>query len=295
VTVAVEANPTVARRRLAVYFNRLREQHGYDLTKIAGLLDVNVSQASRLDTGARGFRVQDVSRLCRLYGIEPAEEARLVAIAEESRKRAWWQQVFLSDSARTLIGMEQAALSISEFAGSVIPGLLQTREYAEAAGRAASGLDIDPRQLQAAIDARMRRQEILDRANPPELWVVMDEAVVARGARRHGVMARQLERVRQVAERPHVTVQVIGFDEGLYALSSHHFQILGMAGELPDIVYTEDILHHADKSDEKVLRSTRRLWDRLRALALSPEESAGLIERYIDDLDRPRPAKSATD
>jgi transcriptional regulator with XRE-family HTH domain len=284
VTVAVEANPTVARRRLAVYLNRLREQHGYDLNKLAGVLEVNLSQASRLDTGARGFRVQDVGTLCRLYGIDSQEEARLVALAAESRKRAWWQQVYLPDAVRTLIGMEQAAVSINEFAGSVIPGLLQTREYAEAAARAVVGLDIAPHQLRAAIDARMRRQEVLDRADPPELWVVMDEAVLARGAGGRDVMCRQLERVHQAAERHRVTVQVIAFEQGLYALSSQHVQILEMGGELPDVVYTEDNLHHVDKSDEKVLRSTRRLWDRLRALALSPRESATVIERYIDDL-----------
>ena len=179
VTVAVDANPTVARRQLAVFLKRLREQRKRSLDEVAKHLGVAVSQASRLDTGARGYSPDDVGSLASWYGLSETDEASLLALAEESRKRAWWQQVDLMPSYRTLIGMEQAAESINEYTSSVIPGLLQTRDYAQAMIRA-SELDIRPDRVEQAVAVRMRRQQVLTRERAPQLWVVIDEAVLAR-------------------------------------------------------------------------------------------------------------------
>jgi len=284
VTAVAEANPTVARRKLAVYFRRLREQHGTSFDQLAAILEVDRSQASRLYTGARGFQVEDVLALCRWYGLDAAEQARLVALAEEARKRGWWQQYDLAPSLRTLIGMEQAAVSISEYAGSVIPGLLQTREYAEAAAAVAYGaIDVPPQRVADAVKVRMRRQQILARARPPELWVVIDEAVLARVGGGVAVMRNQLEHLHAKANTPGITVQVVGFDYGLYP-GGFHSILLQMAEGLPDVIYNEALAEPDDTSDTAALRAARKRWDRLRALALSPRESAELILRHVDRL-----------
>jgi hypothetical protein len=282
VTTVSEANPTVARRRLAVYFRKLREQHAFGLDRLSTILGVALSQASRLDTGARGFQVEDVQKLAQWYGLEPGEQARLVALAEEGRKRAWWQQFDLDPPLRTMIGMEQAAVSIGEYAGSVIPGLLQTPDYARASFAAAL-VDVPRQTADDVVAVRMRRQQVLARARPPELWVVIDEAALARVAGGAAVMRRQLEHLHAKANEPGMTVQVIGFEYGIYPGGGNHFVLLRME-DLPDVLYTESLEKHSDTTDPSALQATRKLWDALRALALSPRDSADRIMKYINQL-----------
>jgi hypothetical protein len=282
VTTVSEANPTVARRRLAVYFRKLREQHALGLDKLSAILGVALSQASRLDTGARGFQVEDVHKLAKWYGLEPTEQARLVALAEEGRKRAWWQQFDLDPPLRTMIGMEQAALSIGEYAGSVIPGLLQIPDYARASFAAAL-FDVPRQTADNVVEVRMRRQQVLARAQPPELWVVIDEAALARVAGGAAVMRRQLEHLHKKANEPGITIQVIGFEYGIYPGGGNHFVLLHME-DLPDVLYTESLEKQSDTTDPGALQATRKLWDRLRALALSPRDSADRILKYINQL-----------
>ena len=245
-------------------------------------LGVAVSQASRLDTGARGYGVEDVRSLASWYGLSETEQASLLALAEESRKRAWWQQVDLPNSYRTLIGMEQAAMSINEYTSSVIPGLLQTRDYAQAMIRA-SELDVRPDRVEQAVAVRMRRQQILGRERAPRLWVVMDEAALARVTGGLGVMRAQLEYLHDAATHPGITIQVIGFEYGAHPGGESHVVLLSMPGELPDVFYSDNSLARPDdSSDQRRLMQARRLWEVLKAIALDPRSSSERIASYID-------------
>ena len=169
-TVAYEPNPTAARRELALYFRALREQRDIGLDRLADHLGVTEVQASRIDRGVRGIGADDVGRLADWYGLDDAEHRRLVALSAESRKRGWWQKVDLGeigdDSYRTLIGMEQAATAITEFASGVVPGLLQIPAYARAMA-AATSIDLAPGQIDIGVDVRMRRQQILSGSGRP--------------------------------------------------------------------------------------------------------------------------------
>jgi Domain of unknown function (DUF5753)/Helix-turn-helix domain len=283
VTVPAEHNPTVDRRELAVFFHTVREQRDHPLDEVAAVLGVTQSQASRLDTGARGFRPADVVTLCRWYGIREAEEARLLALARGSAKRAWWQQANIDPSYRTLIGMERAAVSISEYCATVIPGLLQTREYAEMAA-AATQVSVQSSEAQSAAEVRIRRQEILARPQPPELSVVIDEAALARGAGGADVMGPQLQHLLDMAKRPEISIQVIDFESGLYPGGAGVFVLLRMGRTLPDVYYTESQLGSSDTSGDDALLKGWRLWQRLQATALSPQRSAERIEFYRDRL-----------
>ena len=200
-TALAESNPTLARRELAVIFRNLREQRKHTLDEMAHELGVSVPQASRLDTGARGYRAQDVERLCAWYGLADSERHHLLVLAKDNLRRGWWQQVDLPDSYRTLIGLEQAAVAINEYCSSAYPRLLQTRAYARAV---ATGGDIDITSDRAALaaDVRMRRQAILNLSSPPKLWVVIDEAALARVAGGPAVMLDQLERLQRAVQHP---------------------------------------------------------------------------------------------
>lgn len=282
VTVAAEANPTVARRKLAVYFRKQREQHGYSLGVLTDVLGVNSSQASRLDTGARGFQAEHVVKLARLYNLPDTELTRLLALADESHRRAWWQKYDLEPAYRTMIGMEQAARSISEFAGVVMPGLLQTPDYARAVADLAPP-DVGTQRIDDAVDVRSRRREVLTRQAHPQLWVVIDEAVLARVGGSRAVMRGQLEHLAAKSDEPDITVQVVGFDYGLYSTDSH-FIILDMPDGLPDVLYQESLQRATDTTDPVEVAMARKRWDLLRAVALSPRESAERILQYLDRL-----------
>jgi transcriptional regulator with XRE-family HTH domain len=278
-----EVNPTVARRELAVYFRRLREQRGRTSTQLGELLGVAQSQASRLDSGARGLRVEDVERLCDWYGLGQGERRRLLALAEDARRRAWWQQVDLPNSYRTLIGFEQAAESISEFCNVVIPGLLQTERYAAAAVEMGE-VGVKSFMVKHAVEVRMRRQQILRRKRPPALAVVIDESVLARGPADEDIMREQLRHLLELSQRPHVVVQVIGFEAGLYPTASAQFILLDMGSRLPAVYYTENQLDSWDSSDEADIGWTARSWQSLQARALDPARSVDRIERYLERL-----------
>jgi transcriptional regulator with XRE-family HTH domain len=266
---------------LAFYFRRLREQRGHTLEELGRVLGVAQSQASRLDSGARGFGVEDVWRLCDWYGLRPGEAGRLVALAEEARRRAWWQQIELPEAYRIMIGFERAAEAINEFCNVVIPGLLQTEEYAAAAARMA---DAGPSEIERAVQVRMRRQDILARPDPPELSVVIDEVVLARGAGGRRVMREQCERLLEFADRPRVTIRVIAFDAGMYPFHVMQFILMDMGRRLPGFYYTEGMLAASHSSDEGDLQQARRQWQQLQSRALTPAESVSLIARYRDGL-----------
>lgn len=285
-TVVFEPNPTVARRELAVFFHEVRELRKRSLEELGTHLDVAASQASRLDTGARGFRPEDVRKLSAWYGLDQETEERLLALADESKKRAWWQQVDLPNSYRTLIGMEKAAVSISEYCGNVMPGLLQTRDYAQAA-IAAGAADVTVQRVQLTADVRIRRQQILEGESAPRLRVVIDEVALARGVKPPEVMRRQLEYLLEVGKRPNVEVQVIGFEYGIHPGPDGHFMLIGLGRSIPDVIYREDKLTFQDSSDARELARIRDLWDSLRAIALSPRESAERIQQYADRLSAP--------
>ena len=283
------SNPTVARIRLAALFREARERSGRSLDDLSRFLGVSAPQASRLDSGARGFRPEDIPRLADWYGLDAAEAEGLLALAAESKRREWWQQVDLPDAYRTFIGMEQAAQVIFEYHVNVIPGLLQTPDYARVAASVGDVGTTDPRvraeRIDRAVEVRMRRQEILERGNAPRLVVVIDEAVLARGPRDIAIRRAQLEHLRAAASRSNVTVQVISFEYGLHTGASSNFIILGMGNDdIPDLFYSEGLGPGFASSDPAVLDSNGRVWDELRAKALDELLSADLIDRYISAL-----------
>ncbi len=276
---AVEPNPTLARRVLAVRLHKLRVQHGYDLPWLARTLDVALSQASRLDTGARGFGLPQLMRLCQEYQLPPMQADELMALAKEARsRRAWWQQVDLWDSYRTLIGLEQAATELNEFCSNVIPGLLQVPDYMRAAVRL-SGINVTDSVVEQVIGVRERRQEILRKKNPPELEVVVDEATLARGPGKR-IMRSQLEHLLELTKWPKIRIQVVPFERGLYPTGDGHYILLRVP-DAPDVYYRETLLGSTDTDDSADVAEARSLWNTVRGMALSTPASNKLIEDYL--------------
>lgn len=275
--MASEANPTVRRRELAKYFRELRHERGYQLEQVAEALGASLAKASRLESGARGISVADARTLSEFYELPDAERDRIMEIATESRLRGWWQRVDLPTPLRTFIGMEQSALAINEYSTSVVPGLLQTPEYAAAAIE--GDLDVTPEKRQPAVDVRLARQRVLRRSHPPVVWIVLDEAALARIVGSRLIMRTQLEHLHEVTAQPAVTIQLIPFDAGAHPGINSDFILLELSDDrLSDVVYVEGLAGSFFKDAPDDVRRYRRAWAQLRAIALSPQESRKLIE-----------------
>jgi transcriptional regulator with XRE-family HTH domain len=273
-------NPTIARRHLAVLLRAAREASLRSPEELGRFLGVTAAQVSRLESGVRGYRPDDVTRLAEWYGIRGQARGQLVELASEARRRAWWQQLDLPDAYRTLIGFEQQARSISEYGGSIIPGLLQVPAYAAAVVRSAHP-PLSPELVDGVVDVRMRRQSVLDGDHAARLRVVVDEIALARGPRDPAAKREQLKYLLAASDRPHVTIQVIGFELGLHPGDRGQFIIVTPRAPIPDLIYSEGLIGPVELSSLDDIAQYRELWGELRAIALDPEASRERIDRYI--------------
>jgi transcriptional regulator with XRE-family HTH domain len=231
-------SPTVRRRRIAAELKRLREERGLTLDHSARELGVARSTMSRIENAQVSVRPGDVRTLLELYGVEPADVAALVQVARDARQRGWWQAYsdVLPGWFEVYVGLEQAASEISTFEVALVPGLLQTAEYARAVIEAELP-DASPTEVARRTELRMKRQH--DEARPG-LWVVLDEAVIRRVVGGAATMRAQLERLADEAEAPGQTLQIVPFDAGAHASMISSFSILTFPETAdPPVVYLE--------------------------------------------------------
>lgn len=280
--MAEEPNPTMARRELAWALNKARELRGYSAEQLSSFLGVSASQVSRLDSGVRGYQPNDVRRLAQWYGLSPSECDRLLELSTEARKRGWWQQIDLPDAYRALVGFEQAAEAISEYA-SFVPGLLQTERYARVM-ITSWDRDLASDAVEQAIETRRRRQGVLDRRPPPRLRIVIDEVALARAPRDPDIRREQFEHLLAMSSRPGVRVLVIGLEAGMHPAVGKQFILLEMGGRVPDVAYSESVLEPMITEQDEEVEQYRLFWDELRDVALDPTASRERIARYLAEI-----------
>lgn len=277
--MASKPSPTLLRRQLGAELRRLRERTHRTVADVAGGLGWSQSKLSRIETATIGIRGDDLERLLGEYGVGDKERSRLIALRGQARQKAWWEAYgdALPDAYETLIGFEAEASVISTYEAQVVPGLLQTDEYANAV-TLADGVYDDPDVLGQRVAVRMARQAVLIREPPPQLRVVLDEAVLRRRIGGHDVLRRQLMRLVEAAERPTVTLQVLPFDAGAHRALAGSFIILEFAdGADHPLVYSEGMTGGVFRSRPEELRSYLTSFAALRDVALSPERSTELI------------------
>ncbi|GGO83565.1 helix-turn-helix domain-containing protein [Nonomuraea cavernae] len=269
------ANPTLRQRQLAKRLRELRLEAGLSIAEVSEHILCSPAKISRIETAQRRVSLRDVRDLCKLYGIDDATQ--LMALAKDAREQSWWQQGEGVDIG-PLIGLENEASTITEYETTTIPGLLQTEEYARAVTRGFVPR-IDETLLSRKIEVRMKRQELLHRAGPPHYWVLLDESALHRHIGGAGVMKDQLERLLQMAELPHVTIQVIPYTVGAHMGFDSAFMLLEFDEDthLSDTVFMETIAGHIFEEKAKHLARFREIVDHLRAVALNPQASSALI------------------
>jgi Helix-turn-helix. len=282
--VASNVNPTVRRRRLGMELRRLREQKGMTAEEVAERLLVSQSKISRLENGRRSISQRDVRDLCGVYEVDDRRIVdSLMQMAKDSRQQGWWH-AFGDIPYSVYIGLETDAASLRVYEPQIVPGLLQTRSYAQAvitgALPEAPAADIDKR-----VNVRTRRQDrINDAQKPLRLWAVIDEAALRRVVGSRELMVAQLEALLEQSHLPHVTVQVMPFEMGAHPGISGHYAIL----EFPDasdssVVYIEGVTSDLYLEKPNDVQRYTVMYEHLRAQALGVEQSRRFIARMAKE------------
>jgi transcriptional regulator with XRE-family HTH domain len=275
--LAARPSPTVQRRRLGIELRRLRERTGKTIEEVARALECSDSKVSRIETGQVSATPRDVRDMLDLYGIRGEQRDALIEFARLARQKGWWE-AYSDTPVVPLVGLEAAADEIRQFEAMVLPGLLQTEEYARMVIRASSpSLPIE--QFERWVEVRMARQGLLSQDTPPAYSVVLDECLLRRPVGGHEVLQQQLGHLAKVSEWPAVTLQVLPLAVGEHAAMSGGFTIYSFAEQVdPDVVYLEHArgdLYYTDNDEE--VKQYASAFDSLRASALSPDDSAGFL------------------
>ncbi len=270
--------PTVPRMALGARLRVLREDSGLTRSQAGDAIGVSRSKISRLEHGRTGSKQRDVDSLLTLYGVLGEAERGIVrTLAEQANTPGWWHSygdvipAWLHD----YLGAEQAADVIRGYEVQFVPGLLQTPEYAREVSRLGHP-DATTAEVERHVELRLRRQDVLGRPAPPHLWVVVDEAALRRPLGAPDVMRAQLDHLVAMAQRPHITVQLLPFAAGGHPALCGSVTMLRLpGGQLPDMVYLEQLTSavYPDRPAD-----VHRYWDVLNRLVVQAERAADTPE-----------------
>ncbi|MCY0954075.1 helix-turn-helix domain-containing protein [Streptomyces sp. H27-S2] len=246
---------------------RLREGAGLKQGALGSIIFCTGSLIGQIET-ARKVPTRDFSERVDAALGTGGMFSRLVGLVLRSQLPTWFQ---------AYAEMEARAAYISSFQAQLVDGLMQTPAYARAllGGRSPRGLD-------AKVEARMDRQRILDRENPPLMWVVLSEAVLHQEIGGREVMRNQLSHLLAEREREWVKVQILPFEAGAHAGLMGSFNLLRFDDD-PDLVYTEDFVQGHMTANPQAFREGSLRYDHVQAAALSLEDSAALIARVMEE------------
>ncbi|MGH3328451.1 MAG: helix-turn-helix domain-containing protein [Streptomycetales bacterium] len=285
--MAADLSPTVRLRRLGAELRRLRDTSGLTLDEAGDKLERSPSSLSKIENGRVNIRPRDLRVILDGYGLtdEGAQEW-LLNLARHGRRKGWWQSYegVLSPAYTDLIALEADAASVRTFETLLLPGLLQTEEYAREVIRGPR-IGSDPQEIDTFVEVRTARQRVLARDEPLALWAIVGEAALRQQVGGPQVLRRQLARLRETAELPNVTLQVLPYDSGAHPGVDGPFAILGFPEYADmDVVLLENMTSSLYLEQEaEVIRYTV-VFDHLRAAALPPAESLVLIAQVERDL-----------
>ncbi|MFG3682644.1 helix-turn-helix domain-containing protein [Micromonospora chalcea] len=292
--MAEDIGSTVPRRQLGRLLRQFRNEAGVTLDAAAEALEYSRQKIWRIECGLGAVRVLDVKAMCELYGVSAEMTEAMRGLAAETKSKGWWHAYgdAVPSWFELYVGLESAASHLRRYDESLIPGLLQTREYALGLFHPGSRLSMEERER--AVEVRMQRQALLTRRlpTPPRLEAVLSEAVLRRPVGSVSVMVEQLSCLLGTADLPNVSVRVVPLAAGPHpGAVAGSFVILdfpatkgGRAAPEPSVVYSESLTGalYLDKPDE--LAAYENTWKGVDALALGEAESRDMIKRIIGEM-----------
>ncbi|AUS78026.1 XRE family transcriptional regulator [Actinoalloteichus sp. AHMU CJ021] len=282
--VTQRGNPTARRRQLARELRRLREQARLTLEAASPLLNFSPAKLSKLERAQQAAHPNDVTVMLAAYGVTGDRAISLVELAKEGRRKGWWEIYgdAVIDWFESYIGLESDASEIRTFEIDLIPGLLQAEDYAREVIQAwRSDIDVDTIERRAKL--RAARQSRLSEEDPLALHAIVGEAALRQLIGGAKVMARQLEGLLEKAELDNVTIQVLPFSAGVHSSLGTAFTTLSFPDDEGDVVYLETLSKGLYIEVAEDVARYNEIFDHLRDTALSPGDSASLIQRLIDE------------
>ena len=276
--------PTVLRILLGAQLRRLREAKRITLEDAGRVIRASHSKISRLETGRVGFKDRDISDLLTFYGVNnEAERTALRSLAQRANAPGWWHDYsdVLPSWFEAYVGLEEVATQIRAYEVQFVPGLLQSEDYARAVTLLGHSDEL-PRDIERRVRLRMARQAVLDKPDPPNVWAVVDEAVLRRPAGSPAVMHGQLKHLLDMAQRPNITIQVMPFQAGGHSAAGGPFSILRFAEpDLPDVVYLEQLTSALYLDKPEVVDSYLKVMERVCMEAATPADSLDAIAAIL--------------
>ncbi|MCM2427672.1 helix-turn-helix domain-containing protein [Streptomyces sp. RKAG337] len=277
--------PTTRRRQLGATLSSLRDRKGLTLEEAGRLVGVSKATVSRYETKEGPVKWLVIEALCREYGATDAERPAMVGLAKDAKLQGWWHSIsdVVPEWMNLLLTLEEEAVSEDHYASVYVPGLLQTRRYAEAVHHA-SEIRLEHEVLDRLVDIRMKRQEILTRTAPLHIWAVLDEAVILRVVGDREVMAEQLDHLVHCVESPNITLQILPFSSGAHAAAVGSVALLRGADPTLDVVYIDILTGALFQEKPQELERYRLAIDYLRAQALDISASVALIKKMRKEI-----------
>ncbi len=281
---------TLERRQLGAELRRLREAAEKQQQEVARVLECDVSQVSRVESGDRSFKVREIEALLDLYKVPAAERAQITGLAKIARQRQ--PRRMYSDAMpgafRRLSDHEQDATEILYSDGELIPGLLQTEDYARAMMRLGRSDVFKASQddIEARVQFRMERKELLAREDSPRMWFIIGEPAVRRPLGGNAVLREQLLHLLELIEqRPRLLVQVAPLVAADHPLLGSNIEIIKFGGVAADVVHQPTYLGGGSYLvDVPDVEKCTHAFDQLCAVALGPDESRAFIARHAEEL-----------
>jgi transcriptional regulator with XRE-family HTH domain len=271
-------SPTVRRRELGALLRALRTGNGLTVEQVAERLLCSPSKVSRMETGHGTATLRDIRDLCELYSVtDESERDRLMSLAREGKQQGWWQSYELNHFA-DYVGLEADAVAIRRYQSIVVPGLLQTRDYARVVHEVVIP-ELSQERIDEFVEVRMMRQRLLTQNPALRIWIVLDEAVLHRAVGGPRVMSVQLDRLIEATSLPNVTIQIIPYEAGAHPAMDSTFSMLDFAGSVPSVVYVEGLVGWIYVDNPQDLARYQQVFERLCAMALTPQESIELVAR----------------
>jgi hypothetical protein len=240
------------------------------------------SKLHRIETReAKRLRPAEIAQIAEVCGASEATRELLQDMADKANQRGWWLRYPLPGGAQSLVGLEQGALAVRQYESTLLPGLVQTSDYARALMRV--GDPVPPEVVESRVAARMVRQQVLSGEDPLQLHVVLDEAALRRPVGTPRVVRGQLEHLLECRRANNITIQVIPFAAGAHGGMEGPFTVLTLPAPLREVGYFEGPPGCLYLEDEEHVNRLNRRFEQLSGVALDVAGSAALIERVLSD------------
>lgn len=279
--------PTVGQLVLGRRLQDLREKAGLKREEAARVLHVTSATIRRMETAEVALKIPYVRLLLEAYGVSGPDVETFVALVEEANRPGWWQRFrdVLPDWFSVHVSLENSAKVIRAYEPQLVPGLLQTEEYARCVLRSGAVGRTSPKEVERHVALRMERQRLLTRPDPPRLWVLVDETALRRRVGTPKVMREQIDRLLEESERPNVTLQITEFSAGFHPGTHGPFVLFRFdLPELPDMVYVEYLTGAVYLDERTEVASHLELLDRMSAQAATARRTREILHDLREEL-----------